>query len=223
MSAFAQIGVCCSYCAGPDQCQNAGEATFTKCQISHLGELTWCDTVGTGYCRVCNPFQPTRLTTKAFNAAIDACDAADAEESEIPPSAKYDRDAVMAIGRANPAVGNLLSMLMMRIGTGQQIPLNTIVQATSLDAFDYNAAGAATLDAAHRTGALSAPVPNPGSRGRGISFSFTTVEVGQGQTLVRITPDDPAIAPRFGFEHEALFQKTATPEGGIFVKLLEFR
>jgi hypothetical protein len=163
MPALAQIGVCCSYCAGPDQCQ-----------------------------------------------------------TETPPSAKYDRDAVIAIGKTNPAFGSLLSMLMMRIGTGQQIPLNTTLQASSLDAFDYNATGAATLDAAHRSGALSAAVPNPGSRGKGTSFSFIAVEVGQGQTLVRMTPDDPAIALRFGVEHEALFQKTATADGGIFVRLLEF-
>jgi hypothetical protein len=218
----AQIGVCCSYCAGPDQCQNAGEATFTKCQISHLGELTWCDTVGTGYCRVCNPFSPSGLQNNTQSQTSEQYDVSENIDSEVPPRASYDRDQIIEISRTNPGLASLLSIVMMRIGTGQPIPLKSVFEESALFAFDDASSGAGALDQAHRTGALTKPVSNPGSRGRGIAVSFAVVELERGQTLVRIAPEDPAMAARLGGTHEAVLQKIATTDG-VFVKVMELR
>jgi hypothetical protein len=113
-------------------------------------------------------------------------------------------------------------MVMMRIGTGQLIPLKSIVEERTLAAFDDQSGGAAALDAAHRNGVLSTPVLNPGSRGRGVAISFAAVELEQGQTLVRISAEDPAIAARLGGVHEAVFRKIATGDG-VFVKVVELR
>jgi hypothetical protein len=114
----------------------------------------------------------------------------------------------------------VLSIVMMRIGTGQPIPLKSIFEERALFAFNDASSGASALDEAHRVGALSKLVSNPGSRGPGTAVSFAVVELERGQTLVRISPDDPQMAARLGGTHEAVFQKIGTSDG-VFVKVVE--